>query len=123
MVGITVIGLTVGGMIGLVELLGRDAWFCMTKGPLSGKEFLVFKNTMRMGCSPRSDIYLFNDPGVAEHHAILRATGGSYEIEGMDGAFPVTVNGRVVKRSRLRHGDQVGLGSTQFTFNCKTNNH
>ncbi len=123
MIGFTIIGLTVGAMIGIVELLGRDAWFCMTKGPLAGKEFLVFKNTMRMGCSPRSDIYLFNDPGVTDHHAILRANGGSYEIEGMDPTYPITVNGRVIKRSRLRHGDQVGLGSTLFTFNCKANNN
>jgi pSer/pThr/pTyr-binding forkhead associated (FHA) protein len=91
----------------------------MTRGPLAGKEFLVFKDTMRLGASPRSDIYLFNDDEVAEQHAILRATGDTYELENLSELYPVEVNGRPIKRSRLRHGDQIGLGRTLFSFNCK----
>jgi pSer/pThr/pTyr-binding forkhead associated (FHA) protein len=106
-------------MIGVVELLARDAWLRMNQGPLAGKEFLVFKDTMRMGSSPRSDIYLFNDSQVADQHAVLRATGDAYELENLSQHAPVTVNGRPISRSRLRHGDQIGLGSTLFTFNCK----
>ena len=37
MISFTVIGVTVGLMIGLVELLARDAWLAMTQGPLRGK--------------------------------------------------------------------------------------
>lgn len=120
MAAITVLGCTVGAMIGFVELLARDAWLCMTRGPLAGKEFLVFKDTMRMGSSPRSEIYLFNDPQVQPHHATLRSVGDVYELESLSPDATVSVNGRPVKRARLHHGDQIMLGDTLFTFNCKS---
>jgi len=119
MIGITVIGATVGAMIGLVELLARDAWLRMTEGPLAGKEFLIFKDLMHLGASPRSEVYLFNDTGVAQQHATIRCSGDTYEIEGLDDNFPVMVNGRTVSRTRLRNGDQIALGRTVFLFQKK----
>ena len=116
-VGITVIGGTVGLMIGIVELLARDAWLRMIKGPLAGKEFLLFKDTMAVGKSPRSDLYIFNDDLVADTHAVLRVSGEDYELESKQPDSPATVNGRPVKRAKLRHGDKVGIGETVFVFN------
>jgi hypothetical protein len=116
LIGFGVIGLCVGGMIGLVELLARDAWLRMTQGPLTGKEFLLFKDVMNIGSSPRSDIYLFNDSLVAENHAILRAIGDECEIEARQSANPVLLNNRSVTRARLRHGDNVTIGRTSFVF-------
>ncbi len=116
MVGLAAIGAAVGAMIGIVELLARDAWLHMTRGPLAGKEFLVFKDLMALGASPRSDIYLFNDDLVAAHHAVIRAAADQYEIEAADPVHPLLVNERPVQRTRLRHGDQITLGQTVFTF-------
>jgi len=118
-VGFTIIGAGVGLMIGVVELLARDAWLRMIQGPLAGKEFLVFKDLVHVGASPRSDIYLFNDPEVADSHAVIRAAADQYEIEAVDPLRPVLVNGRPVGRARLRHGDQITLGRTVFAFNRK----
>ncbi len=116
LVGFGVIGLAVGATIGIVELLARDAWLRMTQGPLTGKEFLLFKDVMNIGSSPRSDIYLFNDPQVAESHAILRAIGDDCEIEARQNTHPVLLNNRSVNRARLRHGDNVTIGRTSFVF-------
>jgi pSer/pThr/pTyr-binding forkhead associated (FHA) protein len=116
MIGLAVIGLGVGVMIGVVELLARDAWLRMTEGPLAGKEFLLFKDVLRIGASSRSDIYLFSDPLVAEHHATLRAIGDEYELENHDTRQPALVNGRSLQRGRLRHGDQITIGRTVFVF-------
>ena len=115
-IGFGVIGAVVGLMIGIVERLARDAWLRMVEGPLAGKEFLVFKDVMRMGASPRSEIYLFNDPAVAGHHATIRATGDIYEIESAVRENPTLLNGRPIQRSRLRHGDRISLGRTSFVF-------
>ena len=117
LVGFMIIGASVGCMTGVVELLARDAWLRMTQGPLKGKEFLIFKDIMRVGSSPRSDLYLFNDSRVHEEHATIRAVGDECEIEAHHPAtHPVMVNGRAVTRSRLKHGDDVGVGSTLFVF-------
>jgi len=116
LIGFSVIGLAVGALIGVVELLARDAWLRMTQGPLAGKEFLLFKDVMNIGSSPRSDIYLFNDPLVLPDHAILRAVGDECEIESRQRDQRVLLNSRPVQQARLRHGDQVTIGRTLFIF-------
>ncbi len=116
MVGLTVIGLSVGAMIGVVELLARDTWLRMTHGPLSGKEFILFKDVMNVGSSPRSDIYLFNDPQVAADHAVIRTVGDECEIEAREAMHPVLLNNNGVRRARIRHGDTVAIGRTIFVF-------
>jgi hypothetical protein len=116
LIGFGLVGASVGAMIGVVELLARDAWLRMTEGPLAGKEFLIFRDVMTIGSSPRSDVYLFNDPLVAGHHATLRMMGDECEIEGHDKRQPVLLNGRPVTRTRLGHGDQMAIGHAVFVF-------
>jgi pSer/pThr/pTyr-binding forkhead associated (FHA) protein len=88
----------------------------MVQGPLRGKEFLLFKDVMQIGSSPKSDLYLFNDARVVPQHAVIRAMGEDYEIEARHSSSPVTINGVSLTRARLRHGDQVAIGDTIFTF-------
>ncbi len=117
--GFVVIGASVGAMIGIVELLARDAWLRMTEGPLAGKEFLIFKDTMNVGASPRSDIYLFNDDAVADRHAVIRAVGDNYEIQRQSREEPLQINDRPIERARLRHGDRIRIGATTFVFQAR----
>ncbi|MFQ5650610.1 MAG: FHA domain-containing protein [bacterium] len=119
MIGFTLIGLSVGVMIGVVQLLARDAWLRMTEGPLAGKEFLFFKDTMTIGASPKCEIYLFNDPQVVSRHATLRTIGDDCEIQSLSREKPVIVNDRAVQRSRLRHGDRITIGRTSFVFQTR----
>jgi hypothetical protein len=115
-IGLIVIGCAVGAMIGIVELLTRDAWLRMTEGPLAGKEFLLFRDTMNIGASPKSEIYLFNDPAVAPTHATLRVIGDEIEITARDRVHPLVVNQNSVSNARLRNGDRISIGSTSFIF-------
>ena len=71
---------------------------------------------MKVGSSPRSDIYLFNDPLVSGHHATIRAVGDDCEIEALERDSAVLINDRPIKQSRLRHGDQICIGQTAFVF-------
>ena len=116
LIGMAVIGAAVGIMIGVVELLSRDAWLRMIEGPLAGKEFLMFRDVMNIGASPKSEIYLFNDPKVAQTHATIRMVGDQCEITGRDRVHPLLVNGQPVRTSRLRHGDRIHIGDTSFLF-------
>jgi len=116
LIGLAFIGAAVGIAIGVVELLSREAWLRMTQGPLAGKEFIVFKDIMKIGSSPGNEIYLFNDPKVKNLHARLISIGDEYEIESQDQLKPVLVNDRPVKLVRLRSGDQITIGNTSFIF-------
>jgi hypothetical protein len=115
-VGIVVIGACVGVMIGIVELLARDSWLRMIEGPLAGKEFLIFRDIVNIGASPKSEIYLFNDDEVAQTHATLRVIGDETEITGRAVTNPVLVNGQHVGTARLRHGDRITIGRTSFVY-------
>lgn len=119
LIGLAIIGASVGALIGIVELLARDAWLQMTKGPLAGKEFLIFKDVMNVGASPRSDIYLFNDPQVADLHATIRTSGDVCEIQNIEQDNPVLLNHYPITRSRLRKGDQITIGQTEFIFQTR----
>jgi len=116
LVGFGVIGAVVGCMIGVVELLTRNSWLQMIRGPLAGKEFLLFKDTLRIGASPRSDIYLFNDNHVDDQHGLIRVTGDICEIQNISKDRPLLLNSSPVAKGRLHFGDQITIGDTQFVY-------
>ena len=118
-IGFMVIGLGVGLMIGVVELLARDAWLKMLAGPLAGKEFMLYKNPTTIGSSPKADIYLFKDAEVEPTHALLHAMGDAYELESAAGAGRTLVNGQAIHRARLQPGDQIRIGKTVLSFSVK----
>jgi hypothetical protein len=118
-VGFTVIGLATGLMIGVVELLARDAWLKMLAGPLAGKEFVLFKNPTCIGSSPKADIYLFKDADVEPSHAFIHVLGEGYEVEDRNPTPRTFLNGRPVRRARLAQGDQLRIGKTVLAFSVK----
>lgn len=118
-IGFAVIGLSVGLLIGVVELLAREAWVKMLVGPLAGKEFVLYKNPTTIGSSPKSDIYLFKDAAVEPTHALIHAFGEGYELEDRKGAAGTLLNGGRVTRRRLAPGDQIRIGTTVLSFHMK----
>lgn len=119
LVGFTIIGAATGFMIGVVELLAREAWCKMLTGPLAGKEFVLYRNPTVIGSSPKSEIFLFKDPEVEPQHALIHTVGEGYELEDKGGGAGTWINGRQVKRQRLNNGDQIRIGKTVLAFSVK----
>ena len=118
-VGFTVIGLFVGLFVGLVEGWTKTAWLLMRKGPLAGKQFIMFKDTTVLGSSPKADIYLFKDDAIEPRHALITNRGGRFEIEDCNTPDGTYVNGIPVTRTILRDGDKIVLGKTVLEFSVK----
>jgi hypothetical protein len=118
-VGFAMIGLATGLMIGIVDLIAREAWIKMLTGPLTGKEFVLYKNPTVIGSSPKADVYLFKDPEVEPTHALVHALGEGYEIEDRKSVAGTFITGRRVSRCRLANGDQVRIGKTVFGVSLK----
>ena len=118
-VGLGVVGAVTGMMIGLVELLAREAWLKMLTGPLAGKEFVLYKNPTLIGSSPKSDVYLFKDPEVEPTHAELRQEGEGHLLVDRSTPAGSFVNGRRVGRARLQSGDQIRIGKTVLNYTEK----
>jgi hypothetical protein len=121
-VGFAAIGLFVGLFVGLVEGWTKTAWLLMRKGPLAGKQFILFKDTTILGSSPKADIYLFKDDAIEPRHAVMINRGGRFEIEDCNTPDGTYVNGVPVTRQALRDGDQIVLGKTVLEFSVKETN-
>lgn len=118
-VGFATIGLFVGLFVGLVEGWTKTAWLLMRKGPLAGKQFIMFKDTTVLGSSPKADIYLFKDDAIEPRHALITNRGGRFEIEDCNTPDGTYVNGIPVTRTILRNGDKIVLGKTVLEFSVK----
>jgi hypothetical protein len=118
-VGFAAIGLFVGLFVGLVEGWTKTAWLLMRKGPLAGKQFIMFKDTTVLGSSPKADIYLFKDDAIEPRHALITNRGGRFEIEDCNTPDGTYVNGIPVTRTILRDGDKIVLGKTVLEFSVK----
>ncbi|QDT41695.1 Glycogen accumulation regulator GarA [Gimesia alba] len=120
-VGLTTIGIFVGLFIGLVEGWTKTAWVLMQKGPLAGKQFIIYKDTTVLGSSPKADIYLFKDDAIEPRHALIINRGGRFEIEDCSTPDGTYVNGIPISASTLHDKDQIVLGKTVLEFSLKEN--
>ena len=118
-IGMTVIGGMVGLFVGLVEGWTKTAWLLMRKGPLAGKQFVLFKDTTILGSSPKAEIYLFKDDAIEPRHAVIHNRGGRFEIEDCDSPDGTYINGIAVKKQILQSGDQIVLGKTVLEFSLR----
>lgn len=118
-VGFAVIGISVGLFVGLVEGWTKTAWLHMKKGPLAGKQFVLYKDTTVLGSSPKAEIYLFKDDAIEPRHAVIYNRGGRFEIEDCSTPDGTYVNGIPVSRQILQPGDQIVLGKTVLEFGVR----
>jgi hypothetical protein len=118
-VGFAAIGCLVGLFVGLVEGWTKTAWLMMKKGPLAGKQFIMFKDTTLLGSVPKADIYLFKDDAIEPKHALIYNRGGTFEIEDCHTTDGTYVNGIPITRHRLQHGDQIVMGKTVLEFSVR----
>jgi hypothetical protein len=124
-IGLTVLGVFIGGLVGLVEIVLRTAWLRCTRGLLEGQTITLDprRKEQVLGVADDCDIVVPGDPDVLRHHAAILRKRGSFVIEPRDG--PVLVRDARDARAReygpvdshpLAHGDRFQLGKTRFTF-------
>jgi pSer/pThr/pTyr-binding forkhead associated (FHA) protein len=118
---LTIIGGSVGLLIGLTDLLTRDAWLKVLSGPLQGKEFSFNRTPIRLGSSPKNEIYLFKDPKVDPVHAEIVKLRDAYEIVDNGSAAGTHLNGMRVSRQRLKDGDRIKIGDSEFSYSSREN--
>jgi hypothetical protein len=119
-IGLTVLGVFIGGLVGLVEVVLRTAWLRCTRGILEGQTITLDprKREQVLGKADDCDIVIPGDPDVLPHHAAILRKGDDYIVEPRDG--PALVRGTreyaPVDSHTLEHKDRLQLGKTRFTF-------
>lgn len=111
----TLTGAAIGLGMGLVDRIRRDAWLLVTAGPMSGKEFILFKPDTGIGSDYRADIVLVKDRAVQADHLHLRRDAHGTALAAT-GSATVVVNGRAVTNHRLSSGDRITVGSSTIDY-------
>lgn len=82
-----------------------------------GEVYLLDRAVLTVGAARENDV-IVRLPGVSRHHArILREGGGVFWIEDVGSRYGTTLNGAVVTKARLAHGDEIALGGWRASVN------
>jgi hypothetical protein len=115
--GFVALGLCIGLMIGLAQVLFRESWIRVEKGFRAGRELILTKPEITIGRAEECDIGLFGDPGVDKTHARILRKGESYVLADLGSAGGTFLNDeRLSEPTRLRSGDSIRVGQTVLTF-------
>lgn len=91
------------------------AWLRVETGPDAGREFQLLEGKMLVGRELAAHVVL-RDPNVSRRHAEIAFRGGEYVLTDLGSTNGTSVNGKPVRRHRLRHGDLIRLGQTTMVF-------
>lgn len=82
-----------------------------------GEVYLLDRPVLTIGAARENDVVV-RLPGVSRQHArIVREGGGAYWLEDIGSRYGTTVNGAVVQRVRLWHGDEIAMGGWRAAVN------
>lgn len=119
-VGFFSVGILTGFFIGIFENANKESWLLMLKGPLAGKQFIIFKSPIFLGSAPKCEIYLFKDQHIEPKHATIVMSGKKYLLEDLKSTQGTFVNGKkLTSKYVLQPEDVITLGETVLKYQEK----
>ena len=115
--GFVVLGLCMGLMIAVAQIVLKEAWLKVEAGFRKGRELLLSKPVLTIGRAESCDLGLFGDPTIEKLHARIYQQDGHYIIADAGSAGGTFVNDlRVVEPTPLHTGDLIRVGSAYLRF-------
>jgi hypothetical protein len=111
-IGFVILGMSIGLLVGLAQVILKEAWVRVEAGFRPGREMILTKDKTSVGRAEGVDIALFGDNGVEKQHGMIVSQGGHYYLEtanvppGTTFVNEQPVSGRVA----LKSGDLIKLG-------------
>ena len=116
-IGFVILGTCIGLLIGLAQVILREAWLKVEKGFRPGRQLIVSKEQVLIGRGEACDIGLFGDNGVERTHARILRKGDRYLLIDADTPGGTYLNGRRIDGpTPLRAGDEIGVGKAVIRF-------
>jgi MFS family permease len=119
--GFIILGMCIGLLIGLAQILLKEAWLRVEQGFRKGREMMLQKDEITLGRAESCDLGLFGDPLVDKLHARLLVQGKQYYIVDAGSATGTFVNEKRIDGPTLLHdGDTIRLGKCVLRFGERT---
>jgi hypothetical protein len=114
------LGLCLGALIGLTQVVLREAWLTVVDGYRTGRQLIISRPVTVLGRGDHLPLP-FLGPGnrdlEIEHCRITRQANGSFLLEDLQSRLGVFVNQQRVQGSReLASGDMIKLGPNHIRF-------
>ncbi len=105
--GFVALGACIGLLIGLTQVILKEAWLKVEAGFRPGRELLLLRPETTIGRSETCDLGLFGDPGVDKVHARIKHEGNDFLLSDEGSAGGTWVNDEPVqgKPAALRRPD------------------
>ncbi len=115
--GFVALGACIGLLIGLAQVILKEAWLKVEAGFRPGREMILSKAETTIGRAEGCDLGLFGDPLVDRLHARIVRAGGRYLLTDLGSVSGTLLNGtRVTEPIALRSGDAIRLGNSVLRF-------
>jgi pSer/pThr/pTyr-binding forkhead associated (FHA) protein len=110
-----------GNVSGDRECRGAKAMLLIRNGGFEGMSYEITAEETLIGRNPTTDITLL-DEGISREHALIvyDPDDDTYTIEDLQSTNGTKVNGKRVRSSQLRDGDDLQIGHTHFQFLLST---
>lgn len=120
--GFIALGACIGLLVGLAQILLKEAWIRVEAGYRPGREMILMKEKTSIGRAEGSDIAFFGDNAVEKNHAQIVLDSGRYYLEDLQTPGGTYVNDvKVEGRAPLTAGDLIRVGAkSAFRFNERT---
>jgi hypothetical protein len=115
--GFVVLGLCIGLLIGLAQVILKEAWLRVEAGFRPGREMILSKAQTTIGRAESCDLGLFGDAGIDRLHAWILQQGNRYLLADAGSQGGTFLNGEPVsKPTPLRSGDSIRVGNSVLRF-------
>jgi hypothetical protein len=117
-IGFVALGACIGLLVGLAQVILKEAWIKVEAGFRPGREMILTKEATSIGRAEGSDIALFGDSGVEKAHACIVKDNGRYYLEDRQTPGGSFVNNQKIEgRAPLKTGDLIRVGNSVLRFN------
>jgi MFS family permease len=115
--GFVALGACIGLLIGLAQVLLKEAWLRVEAGFRQGRELILAKPQITIGRAEGCDVGLFGDPAVERLHARIVRQGDRFLLSDAGSVGGTFVNGERLAAPRpLRSGDLIRVGGSILRF-------
>lgn len=115
--GFVALGMCIGLLIGLAQVILKEAWIRVESGFRPGREKILTKEKTTIGRAESCDIGLFGDNTIEKLHASIIQSGQRYFLEDAGTPGGTYLNDqRITSRAPLRSGDLIRVGKSVLCF-------
>jgi hypothetical protein len=116
--GFIALGACIGLLVGLAQVILKEAWLRVEAGFRPGREMILAKEQFTLGRAEACDLGLFGDNTIEKTHARILQQGNGYFLEDAGSSGGTYVNDALVRgRHPLRGGDLIRVGNSLIRFN------